>query len=327
MQLLQEGKNYHGIGFRKGFYWTNTIADTLNAGGGYRKFYSSFDAFAMRTVTYTTARVGAFLYFYDWINPDARREAKMDFYGYAAVAGGLVGGLLANPFQVVFSRMQVDEMYPERARRNYRGFLDGFTRVAEEGALFRGSGATGLKFAGLVSGGGTYDWVKENMFYVFGPISLNRFIGTAVGVATATALSLPFDAIATRMHTMRPLPNGELPYQNSFDCFTKILKYECSYDHFSNVGAFYSGGQAYFLRLYGIAILSQYFLDYYHNTAKVTEFWQPARYQYQTGIDYDIHNPYTDGFNQAMTHNWRGLGGSAATHPQGQSGKSSITVV
>lgn len=31
------------------------------------------DAFFMRTVAYTTARIWGFLYFYDWINPDPRR--------------------------------------------------------------------------------------------------------------------------------------------------------------------------------------------------------------------------------------------------------------
>lgn len=212
-------------------------------------------------------------------------------------------------------------MYPERARRNYRGFLDGFTKVSEEGALFRGSFAYGLKLAGLVSvGAGAYDYMKENMFFFFGPISMNRFVGTACGAAAATAASMPFDAIATRMHTQRPLPNGELPYANSFDCFTKMWKYECSFDHFSNLGAFYSGGQAYFARLYVIAILSQYLLDYYHNTSKVSEFWQPARYQYQSGIDYDIHNPYTDGFNQIMVHNWRADGGFQALHPNAAKG-------
>ena len=74
------------------------MTETLAAGGGYRKFYSKWDAYLLRTVTYTTARVGCFGFFYDWINPDSRRHARMDFYGYAAVAGGLMGGLFANPF-------------------------------------------------------------------------------------------------------------------------------------------------------------------------------------------------------------------------------------
>ena len=153
--------------------------------------------------------------------------------------------------------MQADAMYPEQCRRNYRNFVDGFIKVAQEGALYRGALANGFKYAGLVSvGGGMYDWVKENMFYFLGPISALRIIGTAVGVGCATAVSMPFDTVRTRLHTMRPLPNGEYPYRGFLDCATKMYRYECAFEKHNNFGSFYTGGQAYFLRLYGIAMIS-----------------------------------------------------------------------
>ena len=71
--MLQEGKTFTGIGFRKGLHGINIFNEIYNTGGGLKQFYSKFDAFFMRTVGYTTARVWSFLYFYDWINPDARR--------------------------------------------------------------------------------------------------------------------------------------------------------------------------------------------------------------------------------------------------------------
>jgi hypothetical protein len=121
----------------------------------------------------------------------------------------------------------------------------------------RGAVANGLKLAGLVSvAGGAYDYIKENMFYFFGPITLNRIVGTAVGAVAATAVSMPFDTIATRMYTMRPLPNGEMPYKHSFDCFAKILKYEATFEKQSNLSAFYSGGQAYGARIFAIALIT-----------------------------------------------------------------------
>ena len=101
------------MSFRKGWHPLNIGSDILKAGGGYKKFYSSWDAYILRTTAFTTARSGGFLYFYDWINPDPRRQAKADFYAYAAIAGGLTAGIISNPFEIVFSRMQVDEMYPE----------------------------------------------------------------------------------------------------------------------------------------------------------------------------------------------------------------------
>lgn len=223
-QLLQEGKGFSGIGFRRGMFTTNVFTETLAAGGGYRKFYSKLDAFFLRTVAYTTARVGGFLYFYDWINPDPRRQARADFYGYAAVAGGMTAGFLSNPFEIVFTRMQVDEMYPEQCRRNYKSFADGIVKVAEEGALFRGAVANGLKLSGmLICAAGVNDWLKENTFYFFGPVVATRLLGTAGGVAAAVLLSMPFDAVKTRLHTMRPLPNGVYPYRGTGDCLAKML--------------------------------------------------------------------------------------------------------
>jgi hypothetical protein len=35
----------------------------------------------------------------------------------------------------------------------------------------------------------------------------------------------------------------------------------------------------------------------YHALNYNPELWQTARYQYQTGIDYDINEPFTDVFN------------------------------
>lgn len=160
--------------------------------------------------------------------------------------------------------------------------------------------------------------MKENAFYFFGPIMMNRLVATTVGVATAMALSMPFDTVKTRLHTMRPLPNGVYPYSGMIDCISKMYKYECQPGKMSNWGAFYVGGQAYFARLWVIAYLSQFILDYYHASNKVQEFWQPARYQYTSGIDYDIHDPYTDGFNQMMVRNWMAKGGFGALSPDGK---------
>lgn len=184
-----------------------------------RKYYSSFDAFLMRTVGYTTARIWAFGYFYDKLNKDPRRVARIDKFLYAGVLGGVTAGVLTNPIDIVFNRMQVDEMYPEAARRNYKNFLDGMYKVMEEGALFRGSLANGLKLAMLCSTmTGFYDLCKENSYYFFGPHWINRLWSTVVACLVGTLASMPFDHIRTRLHTMRPLPTGVYPYTNTFDC-------------------------------------------------------------------------------------------------------------
>lgn len=166
---------------------------------------------------------------------------------------------------------------------------------------------------------GVNDWLKENVYYFFGPITLTRIVGTTGGVTAAMVLSMPFDAVKTRLHAMRPLPNGVYPYKGTFDCFSKMIKYECNRNKQSNYCAFYTGGQSYFARLWVIAFASQYLLDWYHSSANVSEFWGPARFTTTTGIDYDIHNPYTDALNKMMHRDWMAKGGFGAMHPDGKS--------
>jgi len=132
--------------------------------------FTGFDGFLARTVGYTTARIWGFLYFYDWLNPDPRRTARMDWYIMAGMAGGMVAGVASNPIDLVFSRMQVDELYPDGYRRNYKSFVDGLMKASEEGVLLRGAVANGLRIGALcASMTGVYDWCKENSYFMLGP--------------------------------------------------------------------------------------------------------------------------------------------------------------
>ncbi len=86
----------------------------------------------------------------------------------------------------------------------------------------------------------------------------------------------------------------------------------------SNFQSMYAGLQAYWLRMFLICYLSQFLLDYYHRLNYVPEFWQPARFHYPTGIDYDIHDPFTDAFNRKLVASFHGKSGFAAGHPSGK---------
>ena len=149
--------------------------------------------------------------------------ARFDYFLAAGVLGGVVAGVATNPIEIVFNRMQVDEMYPVQARRNYKHFLDGFYRTMEEGALFRGGIANGLKMAMIVTTmSGMFDLCKENSYFFFGPHWINRLWSTVVACLCGTLASMPFDHIRTRLHTMRPLPDGQMPYNGTLDCLTKV---------------------------------------------------------------------------------------------------------
>lgn len=239
-----------------------------------KKFYTAYDGFFARTIAYTTARVWGYCYFYDWINPDPRRTARPDYLVMAACAGGFTAGVISNPVDLVFARMQVDEMLPDGYRRNYKSFIDGMMKAVDEGVLFRGAMANGCRIAAIcASMTNAYDWCKENSYFFLGPSWINRFWSTGVAAGLGTLVALPFDAIRVRMHTMRPLPDGRLPYWSSWDCAKKMLTYEGSAKYSSNFNCFFAGGQAFGVRLYAITFMSQYFLDYYQGGKNTSEFW------------------------------------------------------
>ena len=198
--MLQEGKVYTGLAFQRGFDGQAIFEEIHAQGGGMRRFYTSLDAFVIKTMAYTTFRVWGFLKFYDCLNPDPRRTARMDWMIMSGLAGGFTAGVITNPVDLVFARMQVDELYPEQCRRNYKNFLDGLMRATDEGVLMRGSVANGLRIGALLASmTNAYDWMKENSYFFFGPWWMNRFVATSLAVALGTATSMPFDAIRVRM--------------------------------------------------------------------------------------------------------------------------------
>lgn len=328
-QMLQEGKIYTGVGFGRGFHPFQIFDEIHRSGRGIASMYSGFDGFVARTIAYTTARVWGFLYFYDWLNADPRRNARIDWMIMSSLAGGAIAGVVTNPIELVYTRMQAEDMYPEQYRRNYTSFVDGLIKAADEGVLLRGAPANALRIGVLAcSMTGIYDWCKENSYFFFGPHWINRLWATGAAVVCGVAASMPFDAVRTRMHTMRPLPNGNLPYWSSWDCFKKMCHYESAPRFASNFGgSFYAGAQAYGARLFGICYLSQYMLDTYLPNHYQSEFWQPSRFQYQGGLDYDIHDPYTDAYITNYMHSTSpGMTGKKQNQHMPQAGKPLRTV-
>lgn len=298
-QMLQEGKTFHGLGFQRGDNPIAVFNEISLQGGGMKKFYTSYEGFLARTVLYTTARTGCFLYFYDWINKDPRRYARPDRLFYAAVPAGLIAGIVTNPFELVFSRMQANDMVP----RNYSSFYDGLLKASNEGALMRGAVCNGLRISMLLGTmTGLHDWFKENAYYYLGPHSINRFLATAAATGVGVLASMPFDTLRMRLYIQKALPNGVLPYRDGFDAFTKIARFEASTKHSGNFNSFYAGAYTYFVRYLAIFLVSQYLIDFYRQTNSEREVWASARYSYPTGIDFDIHEPFTMAYHKGLIH-------------------------
>ena len=138
-----------------------------------------------------------------------------------------------------------------------------------------------------------FDLCKENSYFFFGPCWVNRLWSCVVATLIGATVSLPFDMIRLRMHTMMPLPDGRLPYNNALDCFLKIARYECDYHKGSNLASFLAGGTMYWARLFGICYVSMFLLDFYHQNRFVDEHWTPNNFNHLGGINWDPVDPYS----------------------------------
>jgi hypothetical protein len=189
--------------------------------------------------------------FYNYFNRDPRRTAHWTVCSFAGFLGGFCAGVISNPIDLVYNRQVADALYPKHLQRGYTSFIDGLLKVHAEGALFRGSVASGFAL-GMMNGGMSnfYDWTKEYLYWIFGPAHWLRPVLLAPTVYLGVCLYLPFDNIRVRFHTMTPLPNGEMPYSGFLDCIQKILKYEASLQKYSSPIAMLSGGVPAFWRMF-----------------------------------------------------------------------------
>jgi solute carrier family 25 oxoglutarate transporter 11 len=78
--------------------------------------------------------------------------------------------------------------------------------------------------------------------------------GAAIAGFVASAFSLPFDFVKTRMQKMTPGPDGKMPYTGLGDCAVKTLKAEGPL-------AFYTGFGTYALRISPHVVFTLVFLD------------------------------------------------------------------
>ncbi|MFM7852304.1 MAG: MC/SLC25 family protein, partial [Flammeovirgaceae bacterium] len=123
--------------------------------------------------------------------------------------GGFTAGVMSNPIEIVYNRQVADGLLPNHLKRNYSNFFDGLLKVNHERVLFRGAVASGCAFGMLnASMSGIYDYLKEYLYFFFGPPAWLRPLCLLPTAALGAACYLPFDNIKVRLHTMRPLPNG-----------------------------------------------------------------------------------------------------------------------
>jgi hypothetical protein len=138
----------------------------------------------------------------------------------ASFLGGFCAGIVTNPIDIVYNRQAADALYPNSLKRNYKSFIDGLLKVNAEGSLFRGAIASGWSYGMLLASMSyLYDYLKEYVYWWFGPTSWLRPMILIPTTYVGVLAYLPFDNIKVRFHTMSALPNGQMPYTS----FTKAI--------------------------------------------------------------------------------------------------------
>jgi len=200
---------------------------------GFLYLYKGLGAGLLRQATYTTARLGIFNNLSEYLK-EVNKGANIPLYqkALAGLTAGGLGALVGTPADLSLIRMQADATLPAEQRRNYKGVGDALTRIIREegvGGLFRGAGPTvvramSLNMGMLASNDQAKEMIEAAGFPKGGPVSVLG--GATIAGFVASACSLPFDFIKTRLQRMTPNPDGTLPYSGPIDCALQTVRKE-----------------------------------------------------------------------------------------------------
>lgn len=227
---------------------------------GIGSLYKGLSAGLLRQATYTTARMGIFNNISAALK-DLNQGKPLPLWqkAVAGLAAGGLGAFVGNPADLTLLRMQADSTLPPEQRRNYKGIADAFTRIVREDGivgLFRGATPTIVRAMALNMGMlASNDQAKEALEAAGVPKTPATLGGAFIAGFFASACSLPFDFVKTRLQKMTPLPDGTMPYKSAIDCAIKTVMNEGPL-------ALYTGFPTYIIRIGPHVVFTLMFMDY-----------------------------------------------------------------
>ena len=198
----------HGKGLSMFGMATNVVKNH-----GALKLYQGLTASVMRQMTYSTVRFGVYDSGKTWLTEGNTLPLPVYQKVGLSVVGGLAGGLVGTPSDIVNVRMQNDLKLPSNLRYNYRHVFHGYyCLVTKEGprGLCRGMNMNLSRAVMMTTGQlAVYDQAKTMLIStgVFGDNVLTHFAASTIAGAAATVLTMPIDVVKTRI--MKGLPNEE----------------------------------------------------------------------------------------------------------------------
>ncbi|XP_056362231.1 mitochondrial dicarboxylate carrier [Oenanthe melanoleuca] len=191
---------------------------------GFLALYNGLSASLCRQMTYSLTRFGIYETAKKHLGQGGQGPPPFYQKVLVAAAGGLAGGFVGTPADMVNVRMQNDMKQPPAQRRNYAHALDGMYRVVrEEGVkkLFAGASVASLRGALVTIGQlSCYDQAKQ-LVLATGLLSDNvftHFLSSFIAGLCATFLCQPLDVLKTR------LMNSHGEYQGVVHCAMETAK-------------------------------------------------------------------------------------------------------
>lgn len=194
---------------------------------GFSSLYKGLGAGVWKQGCHTTARLGLFEMYRDWM----AKYRETDFFSRltTATAAGGCSAMISCPCEVSLVRMSNDLSLPPQLRRNYQGVMECMTRIAKDegpAAFWRGCGPFVARacMAGATQVA-TYDQFKA--FYSgrgIKGISNTSASSFSAGLVYSIA-TMPFESAKNRMAFQQPDPKtGKLPYTGLSQTISSVAK-------------------------------------------------------------------------------------------------------
>ncbi|XP_068151476.1 mitochondrial uncoupling protein 4C [Drosophila tropicalis] len=204
----------------------------------FQNLYAGFSAMAIRSFLFNSIRVVLYdvfrtqlIYVDEKTNQEVLTIPSALASGFAA---GCIAQVIANPFDIVKVRMQMDGVCVRMGLKpRVQGVSQAFRYIYENGGLphlWRGVGPSCLRACLMTAGDvGSYDLSKRNFKYYLDleegfPL---RFLSSMCAGFVASVLSNPADVIKSRIMNQVTDEKGQgLLYKNSLDCALKLINQE-----------------------------------------------------------------------------------------------------
>ena len=236
-----------------GYSYVKVGMNLLKNGYGFSTFYTGYAASIGARMQFLFVRNCVYRFLYDRFKPQKWNNDLL-YYEKGIISGisGIIGTLFSNSLMTKAVLQIGDVGRKEQFKRletDFKGNKGLLANVVRAGLL-----NTFLIFP--------YNVMNEKLYVTFGDVFTNRWIAAFIASVVATAISLPFDQIRTRLqYFSSDKARNRMNYRNTLHCANVM---------FANEGwkSFYAGAQVATMHMFIYTMCTIYFCDVFFENMK-----------------------------------------------------------